>query len=227
MGESDIAEVSQLLHEALVGRRPLAAGRAQVARPRPRRPHGLRRLRGPRAVRRPPGRLRPAEPRPRHLGRRGGDPPRPPQARRTRSASTCSPPRCARSAARAAATSTCGCPSPPPTPTPWPRPAACAGAATCTRCAGPFPSTMTIPDVATRPFRPGRRRGGLARGQQPGLRLTSRAGRLDPRHHPRARGRSRGSTPTASSSTSATGAWPRRAGRRCTTTPSRRSGRST
>ena len=37
------------------------------------------------------------------------------------------------------------------------------------------------------PARPGRK--GVARGQQPGLRLASRAGGLEPRHHLRARGR--------------------------------------
>ena len=52
----------------------------------------------------------------------------------------------------------------------------------------PLPVSETT-DLVTRPFEPGQRRGGLARGQQRGVRVAPRAGRLDARRRAQPRGR--------------------------------------
>ena len=67
----------------------------------------------------------------------------------------------------------------------------------------PLPTGLAV-DVTTRPFEVGRRRGGVGRAQQPGLRRPPRAGRLDRRGACAGARPSRGSTPPGSSSTSAT-----------------------
>ena len=109
---------------------------------------------------------------------------------------------------RAAATSTCGSRSPRPTPTPWPRPAACAAAATSTRCAGRSRSKTTTPASPPGPSGPAStRRHGSRSTTGPSPLIPSRG---DGTSTPSSSARPRpGSTPRASSSTSATGGWPR------------------
>ena len=93
--------------------------------------------------------------------------------------------------------------------------------------APPPPGRRAVPTSTTRPFVPGRRRGGVARGQQPGLRLAPRAGRLGRSSTLQAREGEPWFDPEGSSCTSATAGWPGSAGPRSTPTTTRRWARST